>query len=189
VIFFALHDLPVHERHHVATLFMWVPSGGLRVGMGFLADPLSVTFILFITGVGLLIHVFSVGYMHGDPRFSRFFAYLNLFVASMLVLVLGSSLLVTFLREQKVNCLACLIYRAIEIAPLALHLDVCLVDVIVTTHKTLALVFHTQVYKLKRKMSKHNLSASVSQGKRIWITLSRLVKDSPDPIRLACVWL
>ena len=49
--------------------------------------------ILFVTGVGTLIHLYSIGYMHGDPRFSRFFAYLNLFAASMLVLVLGSSFL------------------------------------------------------------------------------------------------
>ena len=52
--------------------------------MGFLADPLSVTWILLVTGVGSLIHLYSIGYMHGDARFSRFFAYLNLFVASML---------------------------------------------------------------------------------------------------------
>src|SRR5262245_32154112 len=69
---------------------------------------------------------------------------------------------VPVLGEQKVNGLAVFIHRAVEIAPLALHLDVGLVDVIVTTRKILALVFHTQVYKLKRKMSKNNLPASVS---------------------------
>src|SRR5215831_10436987 len=66
------------------------------------------------------------------------------------------------LRQEKVNGLALLIDRAIEIAPLALHLNVGLVDVIVTTHKNLALVFHTQVYKLKRERSKKNLPAAVS---------------------------
>ena len=59
--------------------------------------------ILFVTGVGTLIHLYSIGYMHGDPRFSRFFAYLNLFAASMLVLVLGSSFLVTFLGWEGVG--------------------------------------------------------------------------------------
>ena len=59
--------------------------------------------ILFVTGVGSLIHLYSIGYMHGDPRFSRFFAYMNLFAASMLVLVLGGSFLVTFLGWEGVG--------------------------------------------------------------------------------------
>ncbi len=99
VIFFALRYLGPEHRGHVVDLFTWLPSGGLRVQMGFLADPLSVAFILFITGVATLIHVFSIGYMHGDPRLlpAFLFAYMNLFVAAMLILVLGSSFLVTFL--------------------------------------------------------------------------------------------
>src|SRR5205085_315876 len=76
---------------------------GLKVELGFLADPLSVAFILFVTGVGTLIHLYSIGYMHGDPRFSRFFAYMNLFAASMLMLVLGGSFLVTFLGWEGVG--------------------------------------------------------------------------------------
>ena len=68
-----------------------------------LVDPLSSTMILFVTGVGTLIHLYSIGYMHGDPRFSRFFAYMNLFAASMLVLVLGSSFLLTFLGWEGVG--------------------------------------------------------------------------------------
>src|SRR5438874_7347538 len=68
-----------------------------------LVDPLSSTMILFVTGVGALIHLYAIGYMHGDERFSRFFAYLNLFVASMLVLVLGSSFLVTFVGWEGVG--------------------------------------------------------------------------------------
>ena len=59
--------------------------------------------ILFVTGVGTLIHLYAIGYMHGDPRFSRFFAYMNLFAASMLVLVLGSSFLLTFLGWEGVG--------------------------------------------------------------------------------------
>ncbi len=103
VTFFALNDLAPDQRSHVKNLFTWLPSGGLQVKMGFLVDPLSVTFILFVTGVATLIHVFAIGYMHGDSRFTRFFAYMNLFVASMLILVLGSSFLVTFLGWEGVG--------------------------------------------------------------------------------------
>jgi NADH-quinone oxidoreductase subunit L len=103
VTFFALHDHPEHARAHLTTIFTWLPSGGLHVDMGFLVDPLSVTFILFVTGVGTLIHVFAIGYMHGDDRFGRFFSYMNLFCASMLILVLGSSFLVTFLGWEGVG--------------------------------------------------------------------------------------
>ena len=103
VAFLALRDLPAEERFHGYDLFTWIPSGGFQVEMGFLADPLSITFILFVTGVGALIHLYSVGYMHGDPRYARFFAYLNLFAASMLVLVLGRNFLVTFLGWEGVG--------------------------------------------------------------------------------------
>jgi NADH-quinone oxidoreductase subunit L len=103
VMFFAMLDLPHEVRVHVVTLYTWLPAGALHVDMGFYADPLSVTWILLITGVGSLIHLYSIGYMHGDERFSRFFAYLNLFVFSMLMLVLGSSFLVTFLGWEGVG--------------------------------------------------------------------------------------
>jgi NADH-quinone oxidoreductase subunit L len=93
----------VEPRTHTVDLFTWFPSGGLQVKMGFLADPLSITFILFVTGVGTLIHLYSIGYMHGDENFGRFFAFMNLFCASMLVLVLGSSFLVTFLGWEGVG--------------------------------------------------------------------------------------
>ena len=71
--------------------------------MAFLADPLSITMCLFVTGVAFLIHVFSIGYMHGDPKFSKFFLYLNLFVLAMTLLVLGENLLVTFLGWEGVG--------------------------------------------------------------------------------------
>ncbi|HVM02485.1 MAG TPA: NADH-quinone oxidoreductase subunit L, partial [Acidimicrobiales bacterium] len=86
-----------HEGRHVTDhLFTWIPAGGLNVQAGLLLDPLSVTMALFVTGVGFLIHLYSIGYMAGDERYPRFFVYLNLFVFSMLVLVLGDSLLLTF---------------------------------------------------------------------------------------------
>ncbi|MCU1346479.1 MAG: nuoL, partial [Acidimicrobiia bacterium] len=67
------------------------------------ADPLSIAMALFITGIGSLIHLYSIGYMHGDPKFSKFFLYLNLFVFSMLMLVLGQNMLVTFLGWEGVG--------------------------------------------------------------------------------------
>ena len=79
------------------------PSASLQVDMAFLADPLSIAMCLFVTGVGTLIHVYAVGYMHGDPKFSKFFCYLNLFAFSMLVLVLGENMLVTFLGWEGVG--------------------------------------------------------------------------------------
>ena len=66
-------------------------------------DPLSMAMILFVTGVGALIHLYSIGYMHGDSRFPRFFTYLNLFVFSMLILVLGDNMLLTFLGWEGVG--------------------------------------------------------------------------------------
>jgi NADH-quinone oxidoreductase subunit L len=79
-----------------------MPVGGLSVDIGFLADPLDHDG-LFVTGIGALIHLYAIGYMHGDPKFSKFFLYLNLFVFSMLMLVLGDNLLVTFLGWEGVG--------------------------------------------------------------------------------------
>jgi NADH-quinone oxidoreductase subunit L len=98
-----LLSMSADERHHVETLFSWVPVASLQVDMAFLADPLSIAMCLFVTGVGALIHLFAVGYMHGDPKFSKFFLYLNLFAFSMLMLVLGENLLVTFLGWEGVG--------------------------------------------------------------------------------------
>ena len=67
------------DRTHVVKLFTWIPVGSLHIDMAFLVDPLSITMCLFVTGVGTLIHLYSIGYMHGDPKFSKFFLYLNLF--------------------------------------------------------------------------------------------------------------
>ena len=98
-----LLSLDSHHRTVEVSLFSWVPIGDLAVDAAFLVDPLSVTMILFVTGVSALIHVYSIGYMHGDENYSRFFLYLNLFVFSMLVLVLGNNLLVTFLGWEGVG--------------------------------------------------------------------------------------
>ena len=93
----------VDDRRSVTTLFEWVPAGDLSVDVGFLVDPLALTMCLFITGVGALIHMYAIGYMHGDVDFGRFFAYMNLFAFAMLMLVLGDSLLLTFLGWEGVG--------------------------------------------------------------------------------------
>jgi len=103
VVFAGLVGEPSESRAFSQVLFEWVPAGGFSVDVGFLADPLSMTMCLFITGIATLIHLYAIGYMHGDPRFSKFFLYLNLFVFSMLMLVLGDNLLITFLGWEGVG--------------------------------------------------------------------------------------
>ena len=102
-VYFDLLSRSSEERHEVVTLFSWIPVGVLHIDVALLADPLSITMALFITGIGSLIHLYAIGYMHGDPKFSKFFLYLNLFVFSMLMLVLGENLLVTFLGWEGVG--------------------------------------------------------------------------------------
>ena len=101
VVFAGLWNQPEHT--YELKLFEWIPAGNFQVDIGFLLDPLSMAMILFITGIGSMIHLYSIGYMHGDPRYSRFFTYLNLFLASMTILVLGDNLLLTFLGWEGVG--------------------------------------------------------------------------------------
>jgi NADH-quinone oxidoreductase subunit L len=86
-----------------ATLFNWISAGNFSASLSFLVDPLSSLMLLIITGVGFLIHVYSVGYMHEDEGFNRFFSYLNLFVFFMLLLVMGSNYLVMFVGWEGVG--------------------------------------------------------------------------------------
>ncbi|MHC5029197.1 MAG: NADH-quinone oxidoreductase subunit L, partial [Planctomycetota bacterium] len=83
------------------SLFEWIPVLGVEAS--FLWDPLSALMTLIVTGVGGLIHLYAIGYMHGDERFSRFFAYLNLFIASMLILVLADNFVVLFVGWELVG--------------------------------------------------------------------------------------
>jgi len=94
--YFEMLGLPAEERSHIVNLFSWIGVGSLQVDLAVLADPLSIVMALFVTGISTLIHLYAIGYMHGDTKFSKFFLYLNLFVFSMLMLVLGENLLVTF---------------------------------------------------------------------------------------------
>ena len=83
-------------RTIIQNLFSWVPVGGLQVDFGLQVDQLSICFVLLITGVGSLIHIYSVGYMADDPDRRRFFAYLNLFLAAMLLLVVADNYVVLY---------------------------------------------------------------------------------------------
>ncbi|MCW3075568.1 MAG: dehydrogenase subunit [Bacteroidetes bacterium] len=91
------------QKSHIVNLFSWINSGTLIIPFEFLVDPLSSLFLLIITGIGFLIHVYSIGYMHDDEGFSRFFTYLNLFVFFMLLLVLGNNYLIMFVGWEGVG--------------------------------------------------------------------------------------
>jgi NADH-quinone oxidoreductase subunit L len=103
LVFLSLRGHDVEERARDLHLFSWVPAGSLKVDAGLLLDPLSVAFVLLITFVGSLIHVYSVAYMEHDPDRRRFFAYLNLFIAAMLLLVLADSYLLLYLGWEGVG--------------------------------------------------------------------------------------
>ncbi len=83
--------------------YSWIFGGDLHVNLGFLIDPLSAVMLMVVTGVGFLIHVYSVGYMHGEEGFTRFFVYMNLFMVSMLLLVMGNNYLVLFIGWEGVG--------------------------------------------------------------------------------------
>ncbi len=90
-------------KSHAVCLFSWINSDTLKIPFEFLVDPLSSLFLLIITGIGFLIHIYSIGYMHDDEGFSRFFTYLNLFVFFMLLLVLGNNYLIMFVGWEGVG--------------------------------------------------------------------------------------
>ena len=98
--FSLLHDA---KREVTVNLFTWIDAGTLHVPAALLIDPLSVTMALFVTGISALIHLYSIGYMHGERDFRKFFLYLNLFVFSMLTLVLANNLVLTFVGWEGVG--------------------------------------------------------------------------------------
>jgi NADH-quinone oxidoreductase subunit L len=102
-IFFELVSLPVEARSLTYHLFNWIQVGGFSANASFKLDPLSMTMTLIITGVGFLIHLFSIGYMSHDARPAKYFCYLNFFVFNMLLLVLGDNLLVMFVGWEGVG--------------------------------------------------------------------------------------
>ena len=103
VAFVQLLGRPEDDRSVADSLFTWISAGPFQVEMAYRFDPLSGLFVLLITGVGTLIHVYSIGYMEHDERRRRFFAYLNIFIAAMLTLVLADDYLVLFLGWEGVG--------------------------------------------------------------------------------------
>ncbi len=103
LLFVNLLGRPVAERAVDLPLYSWIPTGGWDIGVGLWIDQLSILFVLLITGVGGLIHVYSIGYMAHDPDRRKFFAFLNLFVAAMLLLVLADNYLVLFVGWEGVG--------------------------------------------------------------------------------------
>ena len=97
------------DRARAQTLFTWVSTGDLHVDFGLRLDQLSMVFVLLITGVGLLIHVYSIGYMAADPARRKFFAYLNLFLAAMLMLVMADGFLGLYLGWEGVGLVSYLL--------------------------------------------------------------------------------
>src|SRR5437879_3891662 len=92
-----------HPEPRTVIAYRWFFGGDLAVNLGFLIDPLTCVMMLVVTGVGFLIHVYSVGYMHGEEGFTRFFAYMNLFMVSMLLLVMGNNYAVLFIGWEGVG--------------------------------------------------------------------------------------
>jgi NADH-quinone oxidoreductase subunit L len=101
--FFTLLGRPPEERFLIDRLYNWISLGSLKPDMAFWVDPLSAVMILVVTGIGGLIHIYATGYMHDDKAFWRFFAYLNLFMAAMLTLVMGDNLLLMFVGWEGVG--------------------------------------------------------------------------------------
>jgi NADH-quinone oxidoreductase subunit L len=101
-VFVELWRHPPHEPI-IVSLWRWLPVGALQIDLAFQVDQLSAVMLLIVTGVGSLIHLFSVGYMKEDPGYARYFSYLNLFVVFMLVLVLGSNFPVMFIGWEGVG--------------------------------------------------------------------------------------
>ena len=100
---FELLKLPPESRTIVYKYFSWISAGSFNLDYSFVLDPLSLVMILVVTGIGFLIHVYSIGYMHGDKEYATFFAYLNLFIFAMLHLVLADNFLLIFLGWEGVG--------------------------------------------------------------------------------------
>src|SRR5512147_2814008 len=101
-VFDLLNRTP-EERHVLNSLFTWIASGDFVARAEFLLDPLSAVMLLVVTGVGFVIHVYSIGYMHAEAGYYRFFSFLNLFLFSMLVLVLANNFLLMFVGWEGVG--------------------------------------------------------------------------------------
>ncbi len=111
-----------HGERHLNVVYEWFNSGGIGTDIAFQLDPLSIVMLMVVTWIGFLIHVYSVGYMHDDEGYWRYFAYLNLFLAAMLILILGSSYLFMFVGWEGVGLCSYLLigfYYQTDYAPAA----------------------------------------------------------------------
>jgi len=103
LVFFELIGRPPADRHFEKVIFDWVVSGSFQTVIGYQIDPLSILMALVVSGVSFFIHIYSVGYMHDDPGYPRYFTYLNLFVFMMLTLVLANNFLLMFVGWEGVG--------------------------------------------------------------------------------------
>jgi len=103
VVLFQLKDMAPEQRFLSHVPFTWFAVGDLHVDMGFLADPLSALMLVFVTFIGSLIHIYSIGYMAGEENYGKYFAFLNLFLGAMLILVLGNGPVVMFVGWEGVG--------------------------------------------------------------------------------------
>ncbi|NWF50878.1 MAG: NADH-quinone oxidoreductase subunit L [Ignavibacteriaceae bacterium] len=103
ISFFETLNLPVDKRQTIVTLFPWINVGNLNINFSYQVDQLSLVMALLVTGVGFIIHVYSIGYMHGDKAFWRFFSYLNLFIFAMMNLILADNFVLLFLGWEGVG--------------------------------------------------------------------------------------
>ncbi|MBK6773842.1 MAG: NADH-quinone oxidoreductase subunit L [Ignavibacteria bacterium] len=98
-----LSTLEPESRKILITYYNWISAGSFSVNYSYLIDPLSISLVLVVTGIGSLIHLYSIGYMHGDPGFGKFFSFLNLFIFAMLNLILADNFLLVFLGWEGVG--------------------------------------------------------------------------------------
>ena len=117
--FVAMLGYPAAQRSRDMTLYQWIHVGRFDVSIGVLLDPLSICFVLLITGVGSLIHIFAVGYMAQDPERRRFFGYMNLFLAAMLLLVLADNYLALYAGWEGVGLASYLLIGFWQFKPTA----------------------------------------------------------------------
>ncbi len=119
IAFFQMLGYPAAQRSRDLTMFTWIAVGRFHITAGLQLDQLSISFVLLITGVGSLIHLFAVGYMSHDPERRRFFGYMNLFVAAMLLLVLGDNYLALYAGWEGVGLASYLLIGFWQFRPAA----------------------------------------------------------------------
>ena len=119
IAFFTLLSYPGTERSRDLNLYSWIPVNGFQANIGILLDPLSICFVLLITGVGSLILIYAIGYMAHDPERRRFFAYLNLFIAAMLLLVISDNYLALYAGWEGVGLASYLLIGFWQFKPTA----------------------------------------------------------------------